>query len=801
MRKMMTFWGAAVVLLFLSVCSARAAVGYKTTDDWGRGYNGQITITNTSAQALSGWTLAFDAPQAISGLWDATLVSHVGNHYVVKSAGWNDTISPGGVVTIGFGGAPGNVTAGPANFVLSGTSAGVPPTAPVVPPVTPPVVPPVTPPVVPSVQAGIGVTLTQTSAWSGGFGANMDIVNGGTTAVSGWTLNFQFTPGIQSLWNGSLTNQGGTDTVTNVSWNGAIPVGGKVTLGFVGVGTLTAASLSRATLNGIPCTINTVLGSNPTSANPTGSSIALGGGADAGGPALQITIPQGVSTFPLSLSKGGSGTWTVAVNNPASVSAGISGSTLQLTGLSAGRAGLRLQEAGSGATRYLGVRVRTTAGQLPGLPGHLAVGSVSEDTDNDLAFWHGFGTGAVNRYVDARYIYLNGGPYYGWSTWTNTPGGRAVSYIDNSRMMGMIPVFVWYNIPDGGESYYTDMQHVQSASYMQDYYKLLEVMLKAINTESPDDPVGIILEPDFLGYLAQNSGQQAAQIPAQVGAAYTAGVLQAGIDPTFPNTVQGVVQSINYIIARDAPQAFFGWQMNLWSSPAGGWTAPVPGKGIVHLTDTGDFATGRAKVYTEAKAITQYYLNAGVASYGAKFLSIDKYGLDAATAEAAAASDPAGSTWFWNADQWGNYLMFVKAMHDTSGLPITLWQLPVGHINSSQTADPYTGGLFPDLTNSNSQGEDSAPTFLFGDTFASSGPRLSFFSADRGGDAGVSAAGGFVTWSQHLSAAATAGVTMALFGAGVGGSTTNVGLPPTDSDWWITKAQQYLEQPVPLVGK
>ncbi len=294
---------------------------------------------------------------------------------------------------------------------------------------------------------------------------------------------------------------------------------------------------------------------------------------------------------------------------------------------------------------------------------------------------------------------------------------------------------------------------------------------------------------------------QAAQISAQTSAAYDAGVLKRGVDPAFPNTVQGVVQSINYILARDAPQAFFGWQMNLWASPAGGWTTPVPGKGIVHLTDTGDFATGRAKVYAEARAITRYYLNAGVTSYGAKFVSIDKYGLDAATAEAAAASDPADSTWFWNGDQWGNYLTFVRAMHDGSGLPVVLWQLPVGHINHSLALDPYTlPGAFPDLMDSDAQGEDSAPTFFFGDTFSTSGARLAFFSADRGQDPSISASGGVVTWGPHFSAASAAGVSMALFGAGVGGSTTDVGAPPTDSYWWITKAQSYLQQPAPLGG-
>ena len=136
-------------------------------------------------------------------------------------------------------------------------------------------------------------------------------------------------------------------------------------------------------------------------------------------------------------------------------------------------------------------------------------------------------------------------------------------------------------------------------------------------------------------------------------------------------------------------------------------------------------------------------------------------------------------------------------MHETSTLPIVLWQLPVGHINSSQAANPSAPGqLFPDLTNSNRQGEDSAPTFFFGDTFQTAGKRFPFFAANKSLDPSLTAIGNTITWGSHFQNAAQSGVVMALFGAGVGGSATNVGSPPSDSGWWIAKAQGYLAQPV-----
>ncbi|BCM89483.1 endoglucanase E-5 [Abditibacteriota bacterium] len=789
--------------------SARADVRYQTTQSWTNGFSGSVTITNPGATDQTQWQLAFDLPSQISSIWDATLVSHTGNRYVVKSAGWNDTIAAKGQVVFGFVASTTSGVNSPTNFSL--TTGKTAPTATPKPIATPtpkpqptntprPGATPTSTPVptaTPKPAAtGVHAVLTRTNGWNGGFGASLDILNDSPQTINGWTLKFTFEPQIDSLWNGNYSQSGHTYTVTNVSWNGTIAPGGKATIGFSATGELAPSSISAVTLNGTACPTTVVLGGT-TPTNPSANGIVIGHNVDANGEALQITIPQGVSTFPLTLSGDKSGTFSVASNNPTTVGARVlSGSTLELTGLKAGRAGLRLEEAG-GARRYIGVRVKNSDGSLPGWPSHLSLGSVSEDTDDHLNFWHSFGTGATNRYVDARYIYLNGGPQYGWATWTNTPGGRAISYIRESKKMGMLPIFVWYNIPDGGESYDTDMSHIQSAAYMKDYYKLLQLFLDVVKQESPDEPVGVILEPDFLGYLAQNANKPASQIPAFVSSAYDAGVLKAGVDPQFPNNVQGLVQSINYLFKNRTPQCYFGWQMNLWASPAGGWTTPVPGTGLMHLSDGQDVTAARTKIYNEAKAITQYYLNAGITSNGANFVSIDKYGLDAGLVEANAAQNPASSTWFWNADQWTNYLTFVRAMHETAKLPIVLWQLPVGHINTSTAMNPYNANKpFPVLTNSNRQGEDSAGSFFFGDEFTTTGVRLDFFSQNRGKDAGNYSSQNSVVWGEHFSAASQAGVSMALFGAGVGASTTNLGGPPSDSYWWIVKAQKYLSKPV-----
>ncbi len=548
----------APLLLAALVPQMKASVSYQTTSDWGTGFNGQITILNDTGAPINNWTVSFDFAPSITSIWNGVITSQTGTHYVLGPASWNAQIPVGSSVQIGFGGAPGNITTPPQNLTLNGVGQAPPP-----------------PPPPPPSNTNISVAVVETAQWSGGFGANLVITNNGTTAVNNWTLTFGFNQTITSLWNGSYTQTGSAVSVTNASWNGSIAPGANTTVGLDGNGTLTASSTTNCMFNGSPCTLSFSQQSTPP-AVPQGIVIST---LDIGGtPAIWFTMPQGTTTYPLSLVNPGTANFSVVASNPNVTAQVLSNNTLQVTGVSAGRASLKITESVSGTTRFLGVRVRNSDGTLPGMPKYLSVGSVSQDAAPDLAFWEAFQPGPKNTRVDVRYIYLNGGPYLGWDTWGNLPGDRATNYIKNSHMLGMIPFFVYYNIPDGGESYPTDTSHIMDATYMAAYFTQLQLALNIINQQSPDDVVGMVLEPDFIGYLAQNAGLPASQITAMTHAVYTSGVLTAGVDPAFPDTVAGLVQAINYTISKNCPQVYFGWQMNLWASPAGGWTTRFPAR-------------------------------------------------------------------------------------------------------------------------------------------------------------------------------------------------------------------------------
>ncbi|WP_029068569.1 cellulose binding domain-containing protein [Jonesia quinghaiensis] len=97
-------------------------VRYSTTD-WGSGFTGAVTITNTSPSPINGWTLAFTYPsgQTISSVWSATQTLS-GSNVVLKNSGWNATIPAGGSVEFGFNGAYTSKNTPPTSFSLNGVT-------------------------------------------------------------------------------------------------------------------------------------------------------------------------------------------------------------------------------------------------------------------------------------------------------------------------------------------------------------------------------------------------------------------------------------------------------------------------------------------------------------------------------------------------------------------------------------------------------------------------------------------------------------------------------------------------------
>ncbi|MFG2884923.1 glycosyl hydrolase family 18 protein [Streptomyces sp. NPDC048297] len=117
-------------------------------------------------------------------------------------------------------------------------------------------------------------TYAKTQDWGTGFEGKWTVKNTGTTAISSWTIEWDFPSGtsVTSAWDADVTSSGTHWTARNKSYNGSIAPGATVSFGFNGAG---SGSPSNCSLNGGSCDGTTVPGDAAPSApgTPSASSI------------------------------------------------------------------------------------------------------------------------------------------------------------------------------------------------------------------------------------------------------------------------------------------------------------------------------------------------------------------------------------------------------------------------------------------------------------------------------------------------------------------------------------------------
>ncbi|MEU3143820.1 MULTISPECIES: glycoside hydrolase family 18 chitinase [unclassified Streptomyces] len=121
-------------------------------------------------------------------------------------------------------------------------------------------------------QAATSATATyaKTQDWGSGFEGKWTVKNTGTTALSAWTVEWDFPSGtsVTSSWDADVTSSGNHWTAKNTSWNGTLAPGASVSFGFNGSGT---GSPAGCELNGGSCDGTSVPGDAAPSAPGTPS--------------------------------------------------------------------------------------------------------------------------------------------------------------------------------------------------------------------------------------------------------------------------------------------------------------------------------------------------------------------------------------------------------------------------------------------------------------------------------------------------------------------------------------------------
>lgn len=114
---------ATVNVTTSSAPSLGCTVAYRIVNEWPGGFQGDITLGNTGATPINGWTLAFAFAngQTVSNMWGGT-PTQSGATVSVTPASYTTLIPAGGSVNLGFTGVKGTTNAAPTAFTLTGST-------------------------------------------------------------------------------------------------------------------------------------------------------------------------------------------------------------------------------------------------------------------------------------------------------------------------------------------------------------------------------------------------------------------------------------------------------------------------------------------------------------------------------------------------------------------------------------------------------------------------------------------------------------------------------------------------------
>ncbi|MEU7571934.1 cellulose binding domain-containing protein [Micromonospora sp. NPDC049240] len=101
-------------------------VSYRNESEWPGGFVATVTVRNTGAASIDGWTVTFTFPgdQQVTSGWNAT-VGQTGATVTARNVDWNRTLAPNGSATFGLQGRWNASDTAPTGFSLNGAPCAV----------------------------------------------------------------------------------------------------------------------------------------------------------------------------------------------------------------------------------------------------------------------------------------------------------------------------------------------------------------------------------------------------------------------------------------------------------------------------------------------------------------------------------------------------------------------------------------------------------------------------------------------------------------------------------------------------
>ncbi len=261
--------------------------------------------------------------------------------------------------------------------------------------------------------------------------------------------------------------------------------------------------------------------------------------------------------------------------------------------------------------------------------------------------------------LDIKYTYLVGAkdPANGWPKYNSPDGQYATIRANDAAAKGAVPMFSVYELAALGDGNYTV---VQNADYMKFFWadlKLLADKLKAF-----DKPAIVHLEPDFWGYAQQNS---AGGDPAKFAAKVKINTACTDLPDDLTGLGQCAVRTLH-----TAPKVVVGF----------------------HASTFGAYdASGNP----DGKAVGAFLrkLTNGMAD----FVATDVLDRDAGCFEAKPSQFDCGrggtTGWYWDeanvkTPNFHQHQAWMSAMHAGAGVPVLLWQVPMGVPSATPGGSP-----------------------------------------------------------------------------------------------------------------
>ncbi|NBS79023.1 hypothetical protein EBS57_04250 [bacterium] len=167
------------------------------------------------------------------------------------------------------------------------------------------------------------VTFSYVNQWTSGGQGVFHINNTSVDATRGWTLEFDYLGDITSLWEGVISSRLANHyVIRNADYNGVIPTGGIVDVGFVANFTTAGLQPTNILFNGVSTTVpvlsvsNLALNSATVGTATSQTLLATGGTAPYSWSVITGTLPAGLTLSPAGVLSGtptmaGTATFTV----------------------------------------------------------------------------------------------------------------------------------------------------------------------------------------------------------------------------------------------------------------------------------------------------------------------------------------------------------------------------------------------------------------------------------------------------------------------------------------------------------